>query len=111
MRREDDTGRRLDESLHAVDARLDRVESAIDRRRAAPVADATVDRTAEAGAATHVLFTPSASGYELVERDGALPATGETIELVGLEGRYRVVKVARSPLPGDRRPCAYLELT
>ena len=47
-------------------------------------------------------------GYELIERDGAPPETGEHVELE--DGVVQLVaKVGRSPLPGDRRPCAYLE--
>ena len=54
----------------------------------------------------HLLFVWRPSGYELVERDGDAPDVGAEIE-VG-EERFRVTKVAPSPLPGDRRPCAYL---
>jgi uncharacterized coiled-coil protein SlyX len=56
----------------------------------------------------HVLFVAGASGYELLERDGPPPETGARVELE--DGDVQLVaKVARSPLPGDRRPCAYLE--
>lgn len=56
----------------------------------------------------HVLFVVRSKGYELLERDGAPPETGEHVELE--DGVVQLVaKVARSPLPGDRRPCAYLE--
>ena len=62
----------------------------------------------EAVATAHLLFVPSPAGYELVEREGAPPATGDEVELE--DGRVLVVaKVARAPLPGDGRPCAYLE--
>jgi hypothetical protein len=54
----------------------------------------------------HLLFVWKPSGYELVERDGAPPGIGDTIDV---EGRaQRVTKVGPSPLPGDGRPCAYL---
>ena len=54
----------------------------------------------------HLLFVWKPSGYELVERDGDPPGVGETIDV---EGRaQRVTKAGPSPLPGDRRPCAYL---
>ena len=111
MAGEEDTGRRLDEILRAVDTRLDRLESEIERPRATPAVEAPIDRPVETGTGSYVLFVPSASGYELVERDGPAPAFGETIELSGIDGRYAVVKVVRSPLPDDRRPCAYLQLT
>jgi hypothetical protein len=58
----------------------------------------------------HLLFVTKPTGYELTERDGDPPATGSTIELDDV-GRFEVVKVASSPLPGDSRPCAYLQPT
>jgi hypothetical protein len=58
-------------------------------------------------AGKHLLFLTRPTGYELVERDGDPPATGEAVELDG-EGRFVVSKVAPSPLPDDDRSCAYL---
>lgn len=55
----------------------------------------------------HLLFVWSTTGYELVERAGEPPAPGS--ELDAGDRHYRVTKVAPSPLPGDRRPCAYLQ--
>jgi hypothetical protein len=55
----------------------------------------------------HLLFVWTTTGYELVERDGQAPALGE--ELTHQERRYRVTRVAASPLPDDPRPCAYLQ--
>jgi hypothetical protein len=54
----------------------------------------------------YLLFVWRPSGYELVEQDGDVPAVGSEVE-VG-EERFRVAKVAPSPLPGDRRQCAYV---
>jgi hypothetical protein len=54
----------------------------------------------------HLLFVWKPSGYELVEQDGEPPAVGAEVELDGQ--RLRVTKVAPSPLPGDKRQCAYL---
>jgi hypothetical protein len=56
----------------------------------------------------HLLFVTKPTGYELAERDGDPPATGSTIELDDA-GRFEVVKIASSPLPGDSRLCAYLQ--
>jgi hypothetical protein len=54
----------------------------------------------------HLLFVWKPSGYELVERDGDAPSVGEEIDV---EGRaQRVTKLGPSPLPGDRRTCAFL---
>jgi hypothetical protein len=55
----------------------------------------------------YLVFVWKASGYELAEREGEPPAAGT--ELEDGEGRFLVSKVAPSPLPGDERPCAYLQ--
>ena len=64
--------------------------------------------TAEAeGQPGHVLFVWSPSGYELLARAGEPPPLGSE---VGVRGGLRVVtKIGASPLPGDRRPCAFLD--
>lgn len=55
----------------------------------------------------HVLFVWTPSGYELLSRSGEPPAVGSE---VGTSGGLRVVtKVGPSPLPGDRRRCAFLD--
>ena len=59
---------------------------------------------------THVLFISLASGYDLLPREGSAPELGSEVVLgEGAEEVYRVCKVGPSPLPGDRRRCAYLE--
>jgi len=56
---------------------------------------------------THVLFKPAvAGGYELIEREGMLPAQGDKVEID--DRLFVVTRLGRSPLPGDRRVCAYL---
>jgi hypothetical protein len=54
----------------------------------------------------HLLFVWKSSGYELHEQPGDVPAVGAELEEDGV--RLRVTKVAPSPLPHDRRECAYL---
>jgi hypothetical protein len=54
----------------------------------------------------HLLFVWRPSGYELREEPGDAPAVGSEVERDG--EHLRVTKVAPSPLPGDRRECAYL---
>lgn len=54
----------------------------------------------------HLLFVWKTSGYELVEQDGDAPAIGDEVEVDGQQ--FRVTKLAPSPLPGDKRACAYL---
>ncbi len=55
----------------------------------------------------HLLFVWKSTGYELREQDGEAPAVGSVVELE--DGRMVVTRVAPSPLPGDRRRCAYLQ--
>ena len=116
MAEKEDPGRRLDARFADWDARLDRLDA-----QRGPAAEREVKAEAEAEVEVevneqrgepegHVLFVPSSSGYELVERNGMTPSTGERIELDGREGSYAVTRVVRSPLPDDERRCAYLEL-
>jgi hypothetical protein len=59
------------------------------------------------GDGKHLLFIWKTSGYELREADGEVPAVGSEVEAD--DQKLRVTKVAPSPLPGDSRPCAYLQ--
>ena len=54
----------------------------------------------------HLLFVWKPSGYELREADGDAPGLGAEVEQDGTT--FRVTKLAPSPLPGDKRQCAYL---
>jgi len=58
-------------------------------------------------AQTYLAFRWTPTGYELDEESGELPDVGATVESDGK--RWTVVKVAPSPLPNDRRTCAYLQ--
>ena len=49
---------------------------------------------------------PRADGYRLVALDVAPPALGESLEVEG--ERFDVLRLGRSPLPGDERRCVYL---
>jgi hypothetical protein len=57
--------------------------------------------------ATYLLFIWKPSGYELREAEGEVPSVGAEVEQDDV--KLRVTKVAPSPLPGDSRPCAYLQ--
>ena len=54
----------------------------------------------------HLLFVWKPSGYELREEGGDVPSLGTEVEQDGVP--LRVAKIAPSPLPGDKRQCAYL---
>jgi hypothetical protein len=56
---------------------------------------------------TYLVFVWTPGGYELREEHGELPNVGDTVEDDGK--KWRVVKIAPSPLPGDNRQCAYLQ--
>jgi hypothetical protein len=58
------------------------------------------------GRGGYLVFVWSPAGYTLHERAGEMPEVGAEIE--DGEKRFRVAKIAPSPLPGDRRACAYL---
>lgn len=54
-----------------------------------------------------VAFVDSPAGYRLRVNHGPPPSRGAAVELGGVG--YRVLRLGPSPLPGDRRRCAYLE--
>ena len=64
------------------------------------------DDAAEPDTARHILYLP-ADGYRMVERDGRAARVDALVEVDGQ--KFVVTRVGRSPLPGDRRACAYLE--
>lgn len=98
--------RALDAERQSVAAGRDELSRAVDTiasglRLPAP------DLRAEPDPNRHLLCLAS-GGYRLVERDGAAPPLDACIEADGRQ--FVVTRVRRSPLPGDRRACAYLEL-
>ena len=56
---------------------------------------------------SYLLFVWKPSGYELREAEGDVPGVGDEVEQE--DQKLRVTKVAPSPLPGDDRPCVYLQ--
>lgn len=65
--------------------------------------------SAESTAQGHLLFVSTSHGYQLVERHGPAPAVFDQVSVPERDGLFRVAKLATSPLPNDRRVCAYLE--
>ena len=59
----------------------------------------------------HLLFVPTSRGYTLLECPGEAPPVRRELDgaELGLQGRFRVLKIVASPLPSDERECAYLE--
>jgi hypothetical protein len=66
-----------------------------------------IGRYVAAGENKHLLFVSTLDGYKLIERSGDSPEPLQEVELD--DELFRVVKLATSPLPKDRRLCAYLE--
>jgi len=58
---------------------------------------------------SYLVFVWKTSGYELSEREGDVPVLGSEVEQDGKT--LQVTKIAPSPLPGDKRQCAYLSAT
>jgi hypothetical protein len=73
--------------------------------------DSDADGSAESTAHAHLLFVSTTHGYQLLERPGPAPAALEYVRVPEHDGLFRVAKLAPSPLPNDRRMCAYLEHT
>lgn len=111
---------RLQEELASVRADLATREDSIARLRSelselrATTSGAddssSANRSDDEAATGHILFVSGPSSYGLVLREGRAPEIGSEIVLSDwAEGRYRVCKVGPSPLPSDRRRCAFLE--
>ncbi len=111
----------LEEALSEARSELGRLRARLaerDREVAALSAAAAAGGETEApvakAPAAHLLFVPDSSRYIVLEREGGPPTVGALVELEHAEeedgGTFVVAKVSRSPFPGDRRPCAYLEV-
>jgi hypothetical protein len=81
------------------------------RSVAAGESDSDAGGSAESTAHAHLLFVSTWHGYQLLERRWPAPAALEYVSVPEHEGVFRVTKLATSPLPNDRRVCAYLEQT
>ncbi len=73
-----------------------------------PVASVEPLRAVEP-AAGFVLFVPTSAGYRLAAPATLVPEPGERVRVD--DDWYRVLRLGPSPLPGDRRRCAFLEAT
>ncbi|HST25674.1 MAG TPA: hypothetical protein VLJ76_06760 [Gaiellaceae bacterium] len=94
--------REIEIAAEAKSAEIERLEQRLNGS-APPVEPAP----ARAATATFVALVCSPSGYSLRTVEGHAPEPGENVTVEGVE--HVVAKLARSPLPGDERRCAYLE--
>ena len=107
--------RQLLASARALAARLEEARAPTDEQALAPdslpeptplsVVRQEPERRPASG---WVAFASTTTGYRLVHVDGGVPAIGETIEVPDV-GEVVVLRIGRSPLPGDARACVYLE--
>jgi hypothetical protein len=95
---------RLAELIDRVVALLDQVSLA-----PAPVPEEIVLKQHNPGPVPDgwVALVASPDGYRLLQREGPPPEPGASVELD--DGMLVVLRLGPSPLPGDRRRCAFLE--
>jgi hypothetical protein len=98
--------REVEQLRHAVELRDERV--AVLERELAEAGKALAASAVEP-ATEHVVLVRSAGGYELVDAPGPPPRVGARVSVADRVEAFVVLKVGRSPLPGDRRPCAFVE--
>jgi hypothetical protein len=96
----------LDRKLRHLD--VDGLVDNLDRLEAEVVVLREQLNATDARPPGHVLFLPTPAGYAIVEAAEPPPPIDQLILLDA--GCFRVQRVGRSPFPGDRRPCLFLEL-
>jgi chaperonin cofactor prefoldin len=96
VRSRDERIERLTHDVRGCDEEIERL-----RAQVAPAPEPSVG---------HLVLVQLGDRYELVERAGSPPGCGATLELPELcEGILVVAGSGRSPLPGDARPCAFVQ--
>jgi hypothetical protein len=85
------------ERIQTVENRLDAIESIESVEPQTPVVEPMEQ--------DYVVLFSTSGGYRLAEASGPLPGTGDRFGEDGVTAE--VLRVGRSPLPGDRRPCVF----
>ena len=68
------------------------------------------DEPLPAAHASHLVFVQLDERYELISRDGPPPAPSTPLSLPDIdEGVFVVAGRRSSPLPGDVRPCVFVQ--
>lgn len=94
-------------SLDRLAGLIERVVELVDAVAVAPGPEPEAVQAPASPSTGWVAFVASPAGYRIVDREGSPPSSGEGVELEG--GRYRVLRLGPSPLPGDRRRCVFVE--
>jgi hypothetical protein len=108
----DDLARRDEPDDHEAELAALRLRLDVERAQREQAEDEAASLRAElrlepAVATAHLVFVRAGARYALVEGDGPPPEPGTRLELD--ERDHVVLKVGRSPFPGDDRPCAFAE--
>jgi hypothetical protein len=107
VERREETAAERETALEQVASDLrDRELLLAERARSVPSGSNAPALDPEPEAGTHLLYV-ARDGWRLVERDGPVPPLDAYVEVDGEP--LVVTRVGRSPLPGDRRACVYLE--
>jgi hypothetical protein len=111
----DDLIESLRERLEAQEVELATLREALAQERARsevqvhvwPEDQPAAPEPASAQKEHYLLCVPTPAGYVLLDRIGALPGIGQSVEVPEEEGSFTVTKIVR--LPRNGRPCAYLQ--
>jgi hypothetical protein len=95
--------------LEAIAERLDSVDHSLSALSQTAVEPAPAPTEPEPEPTSYLAMLSSAEGYRLVGVEGRLPPPGMTLNLPEAGRPLVVARHGRSPLPGDRRRCVYLE--
>jgi hypothetical protein len=107
IERREETAAERESALDQVASDLsDRELQLAERERSRPAGSDQASPPPAPEAATHLLYVAH-DGWQLVERDGPVPALDAAVDVDG--EALVVTRIGRSPLPGDPRACAYLE--
>lgn len=103
----EELARRRGRDVHQLEEVNERLRAQIEELRRVPGESAA---TIPAAPASHLIFVQLDERYELISRDGPPPAPSTPLSLPDVdEGTFVVAGRRRSPLPGDARPCVFVQ--
>ena len=84
------------------------VRGVLSRRRAGAEAPPDAPLPADADAASFLAFASTPEGYRFIDCEGSAPSPEAEVEVPGYQRPFVVERVGTSPLPLDRRSCAFV---